>query len=64
MSNGKLCGTLAIILSFGMACLYLPGSPAALSVAEWTILPVGRRWASCCICMRCAPTGASIATVT
>ncbi len=37
VSNGKLCGTLAIILSFGMACLYLPGSPAALSVAEWTI---------------------------
>ncbi|EHJ94710.1 APC family permease [Vreelandella boliviensis] len=37
VSNGKLCGTLAIILSFGMACLYLPGSPAALSGAEWTI---------------------------
>ncbi|MCW4150428.1 MULTISPECIES: APC family permease [Halomonadaceae] len=40
VSNGKLCGTLAIILSFGMACLYLPGSPAALGVAEWTILAV------------------------
>jgi len=37
VNNGKLCGTLAIILSFGMACLYLPGSPAALSGAEWTI---------------------------
>ncbi|MCO7247250.1 APC family permease [Halomonas sp. Mc5H-6] len=40
VSNGKLCGTLAIILSFGMACLYLPGSPAALGVAEWTIFAV------------------------
>lgn len=40
VSNGKLCGTLAIILSFGMSCLYLPGSPAALGVAEWTILAV------------------------
>ncbi|QNI04295.1 amino acid permease [Halomonas sp. SH5A2] len=40
VSNGKLCGTLAIILSFGMACLYLPGSPAALGAAEWSILAV------------------------
>ncbi|MDP4558477.1 APC family permease [Halomonas meridiana] len=35
--HGKLCGTLAVVLSFGMACLYLPGSPAALSGAEWSI---------------------------
>ncbi|KPQ21860.1 MULTISPECIES: APC family permease [unclassified Halomonas] len=40
VSYGKLCGTLAVVLSFGMACLYLPGSPAALGTAEWIILAV------------------------
>ena len=34
---GKLVGVLAVLLSLGMTCLYLPGSPAALSVAEWII---------------------------
>lgn len=40
VSYGKLCGSLAIILSFAMTCLYLPGSPAALGMAEWTIFAV------------------------
>ncbi|KPM75912.1 MULTISPECIES: APC family permease [Cobetia] len=35
--HGKLCGTLATLLSFGMACLYLPGSPSALTGTEWLI---------------------------
>ena len=35
--HGKLCGILAILLSFGMACLYLPGSPSALTGTEWLI---------------------------
>jgi amino acid transporter len=37
--SGKLVGAIAILLSFGMAVLYLPGAPAALLWPyEWLIL--------------------------
>lgn len=31
VKNGQLVGTVALILSFGVAMLYLPWSPAALA---------------------------------
>ncbi|WP_110650952.1 APC family permease [Salinicola peritrichatus] len=34
---GKLVGVLAVLLSLGMTCLYLPGSPSALTPVEWSI---------------------------
>jgi len=34
---GKLVGVLAVLLSLGMTCLYLPGSPSALTTTEWSI---------------------------
>lgn len=34
---GKLVGVLAVLLSLGMTCLYLPGSPSALTPIEWSI---------------------------
>ncbi|GHB14267.1 APC family permease [Salinicola rhizosphaerae] len=37
---GKLVGALAVLLSLGMACLYLPGSPSALTPVEWGIFGV------------------------
>ncbi|WP_447927780.1 APC family permease [Vreelandella sp. EE27] len=37
VSFGLPCGVLAILLSVGMAFLYMPGSPSALSGAEWVI---------------------------
>ncbi|WP_251975806.1 APC family permease [Salinicola avicenniae] len=38
--SGKLVGVLATLLSLGMACLYLPGSPSALTATEWWIFGV------------------------
>lgn len=37
VSFGMPCGVAAVLLSVGMAFLYMPGSPAALSGAEWVI---------------------------
>ncbi|WP_106478167.1 APC family permease [Phytohalomonas tamaricis] len=37
VSQGKLVGILAVVLSAGLTCLYLPGSPAALTGVEWLI---------------------------
>ena len=34
VSNGRVVGALAVLLSLGMACLYLPGSPSALTGIE------------------------------
>jgi len=34
---GKAVGALAVLLSLGMTCLYLPGSPSALVPVEWGI---------------------------
>lgn len=35
---GPVVGTLAVVLSVGLAVLFLPGMPSALIVAEWIIL--------------------------
>ncbi len=35
---GMLVGSLALLVSVGLACLYLPGSPAALTPEEWLIV--------------------------
>lgn len=37
VSNGKLVGGIAAVLSVGMILLYLPGSPSALTGLEWLI---------------------------
>ncbi|GHC22204.1 amino acid permease [Kushneria pakistanensis] len=37
VGNGRVVGTLAVILSLVMACLYLPGSPSALTGIEWGV---------------------------
>jgi len=37
VSNGKLVGVVAVILSIGMLGLYMPGSPSALAPIEWAI---------------------------
>ncbi|GAA5175952.1 APC family permease [Modicisalibacter zincidurans] len=37
VAGGKLVGGLAVVLSFAMACLYLPGSPSALTAVEWLV---------------------------
>ena len=37
VSNGRVVGALAVLLSLGMACLYLPGSPSALTGIEWGV---------------------------
>lgn len=34
---GKTCGVIATVLSFALGCLYLPGSPSALTGIEWAI---------------------------
>lgn len=39
VSNGKLVGTIAVLLSIGIALMYLPGSPSALVWPyEWAII--------------------------
>ncbi len=37
VGNGRVVGTLAVVLSLAMACLYLPGSPSALTGIEWAV---------------------------
>ncbi|WP_048307333.1 APC family permease [Halomonas sp. PR-M31] len=37
VSQGKLVGGLAVVLSLGMVMLYLPGSPSALLPVEWVV---------------------------
>ncbi|REC95151.1 APC family permease [Kushneria indalinina] len=37
VGNGRVVGALAVALSLGMACLYLPGSPSALTGIEWGV---------------------------
>lgn len=37
VSSGYLVGTLALFFSIGLAVLYLPGSPSALSGVEWGV---------------------------
>ncbi|KXS38288.1 MAG: amino acid permease-associated protein [Halomonadaceae bacterium T82-2] len=40
VGNAKLVGSLAVAFSFIMACLYLPGSPSALTGTEWLIFGI------------------------
>ncbi|WP_456268623.1 APC family permease [Kushneria sp. AK178] len=37
VGNGRVVGALAVVLSLGMICLYLPGSPSALTGVEWVV---------------------------
>lgn len=37
VGNGRIVGALAVLLSLAMACLYLPGSPSALTGIEWGV---------------------------